>query len=125
VRKGKLTHIVFKTAKIGETQNFWESILLQENRSQQENYLSYEVGSFIVNFLEDINNRGEFSNIISHIGLEFSTIQDIDIEFKRVSETLPNINNPVGGAGKGPYRFYITDPNGIKIELETWDGSSD
>ncbi len=121
-----MTHMVIKTAAMEETRKFWESVLLCKNgAADEENYLRYDVGSFTVMFDESKKAERNLLHVIGHVGFEFESKSHIDSEFERISQLVSGIKKPIGGMKQGPYRFYIDDPNGIKIEFETWEGSSD
>ena len=117
--KKSITHIVFNTGKQTETSQFWENVFEVSNRSNQKDFLSYDINGFIVNEIK-------LKIGVGHLGVELASTKDVDNEFKRLSGILnKTINEPEGGPGKGPYRFYIEDPNGITIEFESWEGCSD
>lgn len=120
-----LTHIVFKTSKIEETKKFWESTFSVENRSEQEDFLSYKIGTFVINFSNDSSASLDFKSVISHIGIEFDSVSRVDEEYRKVLTLHPDTKKPIGGKGEGPYRFYLKDPNEIVVEVETWEGCSD
>lgn len=119
-----MTHIVFKTSNIGKTKEFWENILGLKNRSLQNNFLSYEVNGFIVNFSFSEHAR-DGAGIVGHFGFEFQQSSEVERQFQKLNTLIPGLTSPVGGQNKGPYRFYVQDPNGLRIEFESWEGCSD
>ena len=125
MKSAKLTHIIFHTSKISETAAFWENILeLKNHIHTNENLLQYKFGNFMVMFNNVKESPEDYSQIIAHLGIEFPTKKDVDAQYERLKDKL-NIPKPIGGFGKGPYRFYIKDPNGIPLEFETWEDGSD
>ena len=125
MKPAELNHIVFHTSKIPETANFWENVLgLENNITHNENLLQYICGKFLVMFSHSEKAPKDFSQAIGHLGIEFPSKKNVDEQYERLKKKL-DIPKPIGGWGKGPYRFYIKDPNGISIEFETWEGCSD
>lgn len=125
IKSAELTHIVFYTSKLSETAAFWENILgLTNHITTNKNLLQYKFGQFMVMFANAEKAPEDYSRIIAHLGIEFLTKKDVDAQYERLKDKL-NIPSPIGGWKKGPYRFYIKDPNGIPLEFETWEGCSD
>lgn len=125
MKSAELTHIIFYTSKLSETAAFWENILgLKNHIVTNKNRLQYKFGKFMVMFNNAEKPRNDYSDIIAHLGIEFPAKKDVDVQYEKLKDKL-NIPKPIGGLGKGPYRFYIKDPNGIPLEFETWEDCSD
>ena len=108
----KMTHVILKTDKIEDTKNFYETHLNLKNRGQSPSFLSFKFGEFILGFNEDPTFKEGHSQSIGHLGLEFSTKEEVDELFQYFKDIFPNTEKPIGGMGKGPYRFYVKDPHG-------------
>ena len=122
----KLNHIVFYTSKISETKKFWEKILQLKNYIvDNKNLLQYRIGEFMIMFsYTKAEIPKSYTHIISHLGVEFPTRKCVDFQYQNLKKKL-DISKPIGGLKKGPYRFYIKDPNGINLEFESWENCSD
>ena len=125
MKSAELTHIIFYTSKLSETAAFWENILgLTNHITTNKNRLQYRFGKFMMMFAHTEKTRSDYSDVIAHLSIEFPTKKDVDTQYERLKDKL-DIPKPIGGWKKGPYRFYIKDPNGIPLEFETWEGCSD
>ena len=118
----ELNHIVFYTLKVSETIQFWENILGLKNRGNKESP-HYKIGEFTIMFLYSEKTFGDYSKFVGHFGFELSSQKEINDLYKGIQKrSQSNIKKPFGGGANGPYRFYITDPNQILLEFETWEG---
>jgi catechol 2,3-dioxygenase-like lactoylglutathione lyase family enzyme len=122
-----MNHIVLKVKSYNATKIFYCDDLKLKDRSQQNSFLSIEIGNLIINFVQDDNFEDSWVLGIAHIGLQFSKRAEVDTwhhllrpHIKKVS-----VSEISGGPGQGPYRFYLKDPHGYYFEFETWEGSSD
>ena len=126
MKSAELNHIVFNTLKISKTADFWGNILGLKNHSNRKNLLQYKINKFLLMFSYSEKCPEDYSQTIAHLGIEFSSKAEVDTQYKRLKKNLNlNISKPIGGLKQGPYRFYLKDPNGIKIEFETWEACSD
>ena len=116
-----LTHVILYTAKLSETKHFWNNVLGLKNISPSGDNPSYKIGEFTVTFSYLEKAPENYSQIIGHFGFEFPSKADIDEHYQRLKN---NFNLTIPGPFKDPYRFYVKDPNGIPIEFETWEGST-
>jgi hypothetical protein len=80
---------------------------------------------------------------VNHIGLELPTQTSVDAWLTHLCQkgidvyasaaqttsktqlTLKTLAELKANQGYGPYRFYIYDPDGFRLELHTWDGVDD
>ena len=122
-----LTHIVLKVRSFEQARIFYCDILGLTNRSMESEFLSFEIGSFFLNFAQDPNYTDSWALGIGHIGLQFPTRASVDTWHSRlvVPANGINVSKITGGPGKGPYRFYLKDPHGYTFEFESWEGCSD
>ena len=123
---GKTDHIVLYCNDILSVRNFYENILRLKPKTILENYITYELGFFLLCFKEK-KSHIIYGEAIAHIGVEFPTRLAVDEHFSKIKKSnyLNAPSNIIGGPGLGPYRFYIKDPSGYTLEFESWDGCSD
>ncbi len=121
----ELTHIVFYTAKMLETRHFWEKVLGVKNRSTDKNRPNYKIGGFTVMFEPSEQALVDYSKVIHHFGFELSSQSEVKALHQKLRQRkADNMTELIGGSKKkGPYRFYIKDPNNISLEFETWEGT--
>jgi catechol 2,3-dioxygenase-like lactoylglutathione lyase family enzyme len=115
--KGNLTHIVLKTNKMNETLRFYESKFEIKNHARKG--IAFKFLSFVLAFEE--SEDGVSGDSVSHIGILYDSKFEVDELYAR----FDNPSSLVGGMGEGPFRFYVKDPNGYTLEIETFDGASD
>ena len=118
----ELTHIVFYTTKMKETKHFWEKVLGVKNRSTNKDDADYKIGGFTVMFVSSDKAPVDYSKFTHHFGFELSSQSEMKALYKKLkSKKAGNMTELI--EKKGPYRFYIRDPNNISLEFETWDGT--
>lgn len=124
--KGRSDHIVLASRNIQLTREFYEQIIGLAPGTVQANYVTYDFGGFLLCFKErsDLSDLGE---AVVHLGVDFPKKEDVDSYFgKFKGMNVKTISTcTIGGAGQGPYRFYIKDPDGYTLEFESWEGCSD
>lgn len=140
---GQATHLILKSNDLQSTRNFYETILEIKPQTNSASYLTYSLGPFLLGFKlieEQIKiscssqNNSEIlksiylqDNSIVHLGIEFKTQREIEYYFNLLkNKKYKNMSAQVfGGIKLGPYRFYVTDPNGYTLEFESWENCSD
>ena len=108
MKSAELTHIVFNTSNISKTADFWGNILGLKNYANKKDLLQYKISKFLLMFSYSKKCPEDYSQIIRHLGIEFSSKAEVDTQYERLKKKFNlNISKPIGGLKKGPYRFYI------------------
>ncbi len=124
--QGSSDHIVLACNSLAEIRDFYENMLGLVPGTVLAGYITYPVGTFSINFKETPGLQ-DVSAAVVHIGVEFKTRGEVDRYFSKINESTytSKPSKILGGPGQGPYRFYVKDPCGYTLEIETWEGSSD
>ncbi len=122
--KGRSDHLVLASNSITKTRNFYEETLKLEPGTVQDNYVTYELNGFYLCF-KQVKKQQNFGLAVIHLGIDFKTQTEVKDWFDRLQNLNLDISEKIlGGIGKGPFRFYIKDPDGYTLEFETWEGAS-
>jgi catechol 2,3-dioxygenase-like lactoylglutathione lyase family enzyme len=117
------THIVLYVEDVNATHHFYTERLGCSLRrfSANEKFLSIAVGNFVINFDGSCPDliKG-YQQGIAHLGFEVETRATVDYYAERLksSKSFWDKRNAL----HGPYRFYVSDPDGYTIEIHTWNG---
>ncbi len=132
------THVVLYVKNISATHSFYVFVLGCPVRryAPEEDFLSVLVGDFILNFygpklsltLAEGYNQG-----VCHIGFELATRFVVERYFAQLQEVsytplasdqqpLETLAHLLPHQTAGPYRFYLLDPDGYRVEIHTWEG---
>lgn len=123
--KGRSDHLVLSSNSISKTREFYEGILRIEPGTVQDHYITYDLNGFFLCFKQSSKNQN-VGKAVTHLGLDFERQDEVKEWFEKLkTHNLDMSENLLGGPGKGPFRFYVKDPDGYTLEFETWEGSSD
>jgi len=135
------THLVLYASNLQRTHDFYRDLLKCSVRVFNEQILGIDVGRIFINFYPV--KSGAVRQSVDHIGLELPTRAHVDEWFTHLHskdvamhlssvqaknsnrQKLASIEQLQANQVSGPYRFYLSDPDGFQLQLHTWDGVDD
>lgn len=133
------THLVLYVKDVAVTRDFYVGSLgcAARRYNPDERFLSVAVGEFILNFYGLKPGEAPLDGYrggVAHLGLELPTRLDVRQFFGRLADfsrfgsgqsLLQTVTDLETLQTPGPYRFYVRDPDGYRLELHTWEGVRD
>ena len=130
------THLVLYVKDVAVTRDFYVGTLgcAARRYAPDERFLSVALGRFILNFYSFKPGEAPpegYSSGVAHLGLELPSQLDVRQFFDRLADLSPlgsgqrllqTVTDLETSQTPGPYRFYVQDPDGYRLELHTWEG---
>lgn len=134
----QLTHLVLYSKDLPRSRYFYLDLLgCGERRyAREEGFLSLAVGNFILNFYAASKAPPlgtSYAQGIAHLGFELAGRAEVEHCFgKLLAAGIPCFGSrqaPLRSAfdlakrqTPGPFRFYVPDPDGYRVEVNSWQG---
>ena len=133
------THIVLYSGHLPSTHDFYAGLLKCSVRVYNEEILGVDVGRLFINFYPA--KVSSIQSSVNHLGLELPTRVSVEEWFTYLSgegaalhlsrvqtknrerQSLRSLEQLQANQVSGPYRFYLIDPDGLWLELHTWEGA--